>query len=471
MGRRRGPILALLLLLASCGAPQPPRLLLLLSVDTLRADRIGAYGGDRGLTPRIDALARESLVFSAAYAPASHTLPSVTSLLTGRYPEELGVWGNDALVVPPATSLALSLQEAGWSTSAVVSNWVLRRETGLSAGFHHYDDAMPQVEMSRPLPERIATDTTDAALAALDACLPEPDSRCFLWVHYQDPHGPYTPPGEHREARLAREREAPDGRRLLPVLDSSFGLGGIPKYQHLDDQREVAFYRAGYDGEVAYLDEEVGRLLDGVGERDLLPRTVVVFTADHGESLGEDDYWFGHGELLSEPLIRVPLLVRAPGVSPGTRSDLASLVDLVPTLTGLLLGAAPEPGQPGRALLAPGAEEAASTVYLASMQGSSVPRIGVVEGDFKYLVALRQGVWDGQLLRRGRDDVDLTAPAPHIASAMRDRLESLRERYRGDTPESRRDPSEAERERLRALGYLDEEDDPTPPAGPAGPAR
>jgi choline-sulfatase len=458
--RRRGPILAALLgLLASCAGPESvpaPRLLLLVSVDTLRADRLGAYGSGRDLSPHVDALARESQVFRAAYAPSAHTFPSVTALLTGRYPEELGVWSNESLLLPGVDTLARAFAAAGWNTSAVVSNWVLRGETGMDGGFQHFDDALPGLEATRAMPERRAPDTTDAALSALDACLPGPEARCFLWVHYQDPHGPYTPPETLRQRALPEERRAADADRELPVLEGPFGAGGIPAYQFLEGHRDVAFYRAGYAGEVALLDAELGRLLEGLRERGLYDASVLVFTADHGESLGEDDYWFSHGERLSEVQVRVPLLLHVPGLAPRARDDLASLVDLRPTLTRLLLGTPPDPQRPGRDLLAPDAEARPSTPYLAALRGAKRPRYGIARDRFKYVVVLREdGVWDGRLTRRDRDDVDLTPAAPQLAAELRERLQGLMERYRRVEVESRRDLSAADREKLRALGYLE----------------
>ena len=462
MGRRASRaarLLALLLLLASCSACEPSpshRLLLLISVDTLRADRLGAYGSDRELTPRIDALARQSQVFDGAYAPTSHTVPSVNAILTGRYPEELGIWSNESVLPKGVPTLATAFREAGWHTAAVVSNWLLRHTSGLSYGFEYYDERMPELEASRPMPERLASDTTAAALDALDACLPDPGARCLLWVHYQDPHGPYTPPGQTRARWLESERAAPDGRRQLEPLPGPFGVGGIPSYQLLDGEHEVAFYRAGYDAEVAYLDQAVGHLLDALIERELLEQAVVVLTADHGESLGEDDYWFSHGEFLSDPLVRVPLLIRLPGVPPRCRKDIASLVDLYPTLTALLLQTPPGPEQTGRPLLEPGAEQQASTPYLATLRASKVARYGIVHDEFKYLVTLREGVWDGRLLRRDREEVDLSAPAPHVAAEMRQRLEHLMRRYQRVNEESLAE-APMDREKLEALGYAEPE--------------
>jgi arylsulfatase A-like enzyme len=454
MPRARGPILAALLL-AGCADAPAPRLFLLVSVDTLRADRLGVYGSDRGLTPRIDALAAESEVFGAAYAPASHTLPSVAALLTGRLPQEIGVVDNRSHLADRVPTLATELAEQGFFTGAVVSNWVLRRAAGLDAGFAVYDDRLPQEEVARAVPERLAGDTTDAALRLVAECADEPARRCFVWVHYQDPHGPYTPPGG-RERLLARERAEPDGQRELPILPGPFGSGGIPSYQALDGEREVAFYRAGYDAEVAYLDAEVGRLLDGVRERGLWERTVVALTADHGESLGENDYWFGHGEDLTEVLVRVPLLLRVPGRPPRARDDVASLVDLRRTLFGLATGAPGGPDERGRDLLAADAPQGGSRPLLATLGGSRVPRYAIVEGEFKYVVTLEEGAWHGRLHRRGDDTSDLVAPAPHVARAMRQRLEALLRSLPEARPASERALSEAERAHLRALGYLRE---------------
>lgn len=457
MARLRGPILALLLVLASCTAGHGgPRLVLLITVDTLRADRLGSYGSTRELTPNLDALAARSRVFTSVYAPASHTLPSVVSLLTGRFPEELGVWSNLSVLPAATPTIGSAFRKAGWHTSAVVSSWVLRRAAGLSADFDHYDDRLPQLEATRPMPERVGTDTTDAALAALDACLPDAEARCFLWVHYQDPHGPYTPPGDRRQQQLPREQAEPDGARELPLLGDSFGLGGIPEYQLLDDRRDAAFYRAGYDGEVAYLDAEVGRLLAGLAARGLTDRAAIVFTADHGESLGEDDYWFAHGELLSDVLVRIPFLVHVPGEPAARRDDLACLVDLLPTLSQRFLAGGADSAGPGRPLLAPGAEDGASEPYLATLGGGDTRHYGLVDPRFKYVATQRGGVWDGRLTRRGHDDVDLTAPAPQVASAMRDRLIALMDRYRLTNHESRAEGLDAEdRAKLEALGYVD----------------
>jgi arylsulfatase len=434
--------------------------LLLVTVDTLRADRLGAFGSPLDLTPNLDALAEESAVFTAAFTAAPCTLPSVSGLMTGRHPEELGIFRNESLVPETVPTLASELRRRGWQTHAVVSNFILRRSSGIGNGFDTFDDEFPQVEAVRKWPERIAADTTEAALPLLDRCIASPAAPCFLWVHYQDPHGPYTPPGDLRDHELERESAAPDASRLLPVSPDHTGMGAIPNYQLLAGRRDVAFYRAGYHAEIRYLDTEVGRLLRALAERGLAERTLVAFASDHGEGLGEDDYWFAHGEYLNDAVVRVPLLFRIPGRAPERRDDVASLLDVLPTLLAAVSGAPPDPAPPGRNLLAPGAAAAASRPYLATLGASRVTRFGLVEGDYMLVVSERDGVWDGQLTRRGHDAVDLAAAAPQITQPMRRRLKRVHARMARGRAEVRQELSEQERENLRALGYLDEPETP-----------
>jgi arylsulfatase len=431
---------ASLLLIGACRGAEPPNLFVLITVDTLRADYLGAYGSDRGLTPNLDALARESLVFTAAYSATSFTLPSVSALLTGRYPEEFGIWNNESALPQSAPTLATELRRRGWRTAAVVSNFVLRESSGLAAGFDVYDDEFPQKEAVRRWPERIAADTTDAFIRTLDACTTGTDAPCFVWVHYQDPHGPYTPPSDRRSRYLEIEQGAPDGRRLLPVHPADYaGPGGIPRYQYLEGRRE---------------DEEIGRLLAALRERGLDGKALVAFAADHGEGLGEDDYWFAHGAHLTDPLVRVPLLLRVPGRPPERRDDIVAAVDLYPTVLRQLVGAEGDPPARGRDLLAPDAAASDSVPYLATLGAGSVRRFGIVEGDYKFIVSLDRDIWRSQLFRRGRESVNLAAPAPQITASLRARLLEFRERL-PTREETRQKFSPEDLEKLRALGYVD----------------
>jgi arylsulfatase A-like enzyme len=297
--------------------------------------------------------------------------------------------------------------------------------------------------------ERRADETTDAALAWLDG---RADERAFfLWVHYQDPHGPYDPPLGRRERQLPQAQRAPDAAALLPVAPDDAGRGAIPAYQYLGGRRDVAFYRAGYRGEVEYVDEEIGRLLAGLRERRLDATSVVVLTADHGESLGERGVWFAHGGELGDEQIRVPLLLRVPGRAPGRRGDVASLADLRATLLALLDGRRPA-GLSGRDLLAPGAERAASQPYLATPAGSGTARFALVDSGHKLVLSEEPDGERIELYRLGREDADLAASSPDLVRSLRERLLAVREALPapGETPQAL---SAEDRARLRALGY------------------
>jgi arylsulfatase len=453
MIRAVAPLLVTLALLSlACdGAPQR-RDLLLISVDTLRADRLGAYGHALGLSPHLDALAADSQVFERAYSTASYTLPAVISLLTGRQPDELGIRANVSVLRGGVPTLATRLWTRGWRTGAVVSNAILRRRVGIHVGFDHYDDQFPTREQNRAVPERIAEDTTDAALAMFDALRAEGGAPVFLWVHYQDPHGPYTPPEGYRERYLASERRAPDGPRELPFDESQVGEGGIPAYQRVGDAREVAFYRAGYDGEIRYVDEQIGRLLAELERRHGLSQAVVVLTADHGEGLGERDYWFAHGEHLTDPVVRIPLFVRAPGLTPGRRTDVASLVDLVPTLTRLVGAESPQ-GLAGRDLFAPGAERENPSLLLTTGRISSVPREGLIRGGYQYLVALTDEGPRESLFRLGELEPEPGGARREVLAELRGELLAVKQRFHAAS-EQVQSLSDAELEQLEALGYV-----------------
>ncbi len=437
---------SVLAVLAGCGGhgSKTPRLFLLITVDTLRADHLGAYGAPAGSTPELDRLAAQSVVFENAYAVASCTLPSLGGLMTSRYPEEIGVQSNMSTVVADATTLASSLAARGFRTGGVVSNPVLRPESGIGAGFELYDARFRQLERVRGLPERSAPHTTRAALAMLGDLVASGADRLFLWVHYQDPHGPYTPPPPF-DARFSE----PAGP-LLAVNPTESGVGGIPNYQSLNGRREAGYYRARYKGEIAYADDAIGHLLRGVDRRGLLDDAIVVFAADHGEGMGEDDYWFAHGERLSDPLVHVPLLLRVPGRAPGRRADVASLLDVFPTVVALA-GGGPVPAARGRDLLAPAAAADASTVYQSTLRVARVPQRALIARGWRYLVEdAAAGVRETVSPLSGG-----ATPASGLLEDLRGALQRLRGGLRQPQAEQRA-LTPADEEALKALGYVSE---------------
>lgn len=454
---------ALALIVSACGNPtedrQGPELMLLISSDTLRADRLGAYGSDRGLTPNLDGLASEGTVFECAYAPASFTVPSVSTILSGRYPTQNAIISNEHALPLGVTTIAQELRASGFATGAVVSNWVLRRQTGLDRGFDEYDDRMQDREKVRSAPERLAPDTTRDALACLDRLRGAGD-RMFLWVHYQDPHGPYTPPAQLFERSLREERGRPGADRKLAFGKDHRGLGAIPTYQRMGDYRRVGRYLAAYHAEIRYMDLELGRLLDGVRERGLYDDAWIVFVADHGEGLGEDDYWFAHGEYLSDALVRVPLMIRRPGADPARRTDVVSLADLMPTLLSTA-GSEVPPGLPGRDLFATGAREHSSQVLLATLKGATVARFGLVHGGHKYIATYdaKGAVSREELYRLNGEGADLASTSPDDLVAFRAELARTMERFQPGQAGVQQELNDEARRALEALGYGGGSDD------------
>ena len=331
MSRPLPGLVAFALALGACADSTPPRAVVLITCDTLRADRLGFHGWQGGTSPRLDELAAESLVFDAAWSTAPLTRPAVAALLTGRLPEELGFRDNRQVLSAEATTIAERLADSGIPCAAVVSNWVLRRlpelpSASVQQGFAHFDDRMTHSEAGRKdVKERLANETTDAALAWLDKSVNA--ERFFLWVHYQDPHGPYTPPSD------VPLTVAPGDEPELGVGRDNRGIDCLPIYQVVDCERRPAVYRARYEAEIRFFDRELGPLLDGLRARGILEHALVLFSADHGESLGEHGYYFSHGHHLHQELVRVPLLVRVPsGDRRGRVAAPVSHLDVFPTV-------------------------------------------------------------------------------------------------------------------------------------------
>ena len=453
-------VLALLAVSLACGAPEPqgppPRHLVLVTVDTLRADRLGVYGNPLELTPHLDTLAQQSIVFRRAFAPAPFTLASLAALLTGRYPDAIGIQSNAAVLSSTVLTLAERLQAIGFRTGAVVSNFAARRQSGLDQGFERYDDQMGQRETRRLKPERRGAQTTADALALLDELL-EPGGRVFLWVHYQDPHGPYTAPSEYR----APPGPPPAGvrdRRLRVFPPRRIGFGGIPDYQQLGRERDSAAYRAAYHAEIRFLDDQLGAFFEAVRARGLWEETAIAVTADHGEGLGEEGHWFAHGELVAPAETAVPLLLRVPGRRAAVRDDLASLLDLCPTLlavVGAPLAEPPSAEAPGRDLLASGAAGLESALFQSNLREGLTERRAILRDGHQYVVIRMPK--RGERGRFRRLDGSPAGDTELLSRLRSELLEKEAEFSRGP-PEVRQDLGELERATLEALGYIVDEE-------------
>jgi arylsulfatase A-like enzyme len=429
---------------APAAAPGGRPSIVLVTIDTLRADHVGAYGYPRPTTPHLDALAAAGARFETAYAVSSTTLPSHATLFTSRYPDEHGVLKNGLPLPADVPTLAERLRAHGYETAAFVSSFVVERRFGLARGFDHYDDDFRGADHSSPIRnweghaldapyDRRGAATTDRALAWLAAR--SDDRPFFLWVHYFDPHGPYDPPPPHRDAFL----ETADPTSPRHAIDL-------------------------YDGDVHYADAQLGRLLAATAPR--APLTIV--TSDHGEGLW-DHGWLEHGVFLYEEMVRVPWVVHWPGtIAPGrVVGGLAAHVDLAPTLSGLLgLELVPEPR--GRDLSSVLRGEAAPdpdrAVHLQRRHYDPMRRGHLRVAGSKH--AIRVGDWKlivspGEL---GFELFDLArdpAERHNLAGLRPDRLQALHARLgrwheaQVARPVAPVAPDADARARLRALGYVE----------------
>ena len=350
--RRTAPLALLLALLSplfSCAPAAPTDArpnVLLITIDTLRADRLGTYGYALSTSPRIDRLAASGVVFERAIAAASTTAPAHASIMTSRYTREHSIGYNNGGTKLIDPTLASRFRDAGYATAAFVGNLMLQPRTGFDRGFDVFDGELSEPESNRELVfERVASDTSALALSWLREVAAE--QPFFLWVHYQDPHGPYTPPPEFRSLRVAPS----SGEKPLRVMPSEDGWGGIPSYQAQDGLALPSDYESLYAGEILYADHWVGRLLDAVDAHSSGRPAIVLLTADHGESLGEQDRWFSHGFSTLPSLAHVPFILRAPGLAPGRSKATVSHVDVLPTL--LELAGLPLPEQHSGTALGP----------------------------------------------------------------------------------------------------------------------
>ena len=433
---------------------------LLITIDTFRADRLGA-----GVAPALDRLAGSAVQFTSARAAVPLTLPSHTTILTGLLPPEHGVRENgiDALSDAHPTTARL-LKAAGYQTAAFVGAFVLDRQFGLAQGFDTYDDQIPRDPNAtdRLEAERPASAVVDRALAWLERSA-NPESRTpnpqsliptpfFLWIHLYDPHAPYNPPREFIRATN------PESRVPSP------------------EQR--------YEGEIRYADAQIARVFEWLSAHALRDRTLIVVAGDHGEGLGEHGERT-HGMLLYDATLRVPLVVSAPGAAAARRDEPVSLADIAPTIVraaGVTVPAAMK----GRDLLAtvrlkPDTTYEKSDVRSVRLQAdptsaqdlyseTEYPRVA----GWSPLQALTDGRWMAikgggatavyDLQSDPREERDVASAQPSIAAAMAARIDVIHRR--GSSAGGRTISSDAA-ERLRALGYVASS---SPPAsGDGGP--
>jgi len=437
---------------------EPAPDVLLVTLDTLRSDWIHAYGFGQATSPSMDELASRGVLFENAIAAASLTAPSHASMMTGRYVREhsVGTLNGESRLEGVAT-LAERFSSAGYETAAFISNVVLRRRTGLDRGFDVYDDMLGESESNRPAYfERKAQETVDEALAWLSK---QRSSRpLFIWLHLQDPHGPYQPP-EDFEGRVGSVPLRMKGD--LPVLTRNHGQAGIPAYQEIAEVRDPAVYAGRYAEEILYSDFWLGRFIEAFEAHGDSRSSVILLTADHGESLGEHGFFFQHGQSVLPELVRIPLIVVAPGVSPRRVPELVSHVDIAPTLLDLAgLPALPDPSGFSLAPLMVGEGTPASREVFSDTEGESAlygeDRLTRVLGPGLSTRAAgsSESLRSETLIRRSDG---AWRPVPTDAAAL-ERISAYLGQAVPPSPVGAMEPEHIEQ--LRALGYLDPEVEP-----------
>ncbi len=407
--------------LGACGVlhRQSPPSVILISIDTCRADHLGSYGYPRPTTPQLDRFAKEAVRFTHAVSSVPLTLPSHCSMLTGTTPLQHGVHDNYGYRLAEADlTVAEILRDAGCQTAAIVGSFVLGSRFGLAQGFQLYDD---QMDSGRKGPvqsnERPAGEVTRRALEWLATAPKEP---FFLFVHYFDPHTPYAPP----EPFATQFRDSP------------------------------------YSGEIAYVDAEVGKLFARLRELHLYENSLIIVTGDHGEALGEHGE-SGHGYFIYQSTLHVPLLIKTPGQSaPRQVDELVGLIDIAPTILGQLGHAAPA-AMTGRDLiksLAAGAPAAggARDFYCESLTATKygcAPLLGLMRGSLKYIQTSRPELYDlsGDPAEQTNVIAERPAPAKDLKAALDSLLASAAE---GGAKSRDGELSEEVRERLQSLGYV-----------------
>ena len=407
-----------LVTLGSCksgSAPSPSRLnLLLVTIDTLRADRLGCYGYSQIETPNLDRIAQQGVLFENAVAPAPLTAPSHASMMTGVYPTVHKVRNTGGFVLSPSEAkLSKILQDQGWDTAAFIGSSVLKARFGFNQGFAVYDDEMPTSASGSALaePERRAGEVVDRAVKWLDVQSGKP---FFLWVHVYDPHIPYDPPEPFRE----KYRDRP------------------------------------YDGEIAYTDQQLGRLFDTVARKSRPENTLIAVLSDHGESFSEHGE-YTHGVFLYDSTLRIAFLMSGGGIPAGLRvKQQARTIDLLPTVLELMGGKAPR-GTQGTSLApafrgkeVPTAYAYAETLFPKFNMGWAELR-AMRTNRWKYIRAPKPELYD--LAQDPAETTNVIASHPAEARELEAQLKAVSEGREKVAP-APMDPGTLRQ--LKSLGYL-----------------
>lgn len=453
-------ILVAVVISACSPTPRPEIPVILISIDTLRADHLGCYGYERDTSPAIDALARDSIRFSRAFSQSSWTLPSHVSLMTSQYPSTHRVTDDRFALPEEATTLADALQGAGYHTAGFVT-WIYVSEVyGFAQGFDEFRTLIdrPQLE---PASGRGAFPAQEAVSTVKSWLTQNQADPFFLFVHLFDPHMDYDPPAPY-DTLFDPEYEGFATGQYRWMQPYIAGLNEFPLDIRPRDREHV---EALYDGEIRYVDRQIEGLLTAIDEAVGLDRCLVILTSDHGEEFGEHGSMEGHGWTLYDEIVHVPLLVRLPARDrAGTTVDLpVELIDVAPTILAQLGLKAPDPFQ-GHSLLVE-ADGGPKVAYCETDRFNVIKR--VVRGASHKLIHTRNTgrnaagvpIQDGyelyDLEKDPGETQNLYDPQSPIAIALTDLLARHAAATTGaQPPPPSAQLSPADIELLRSLGYV-----------------
>jgi arylsulfatase A-like enzyme/Flp pilus assembly protein TadD len=394
--------------------------LLIITLDTMRADRIGAYGYQKARTPHLDNLAKTGILFTDCYSPVPLTLPAHCSLFTGAYPLSHRVRDNGTFFLSSAeTTLAEMMKERDFETYAVVASFVLLAKFGLNQGFSVYDDSLSAGELLHNYYSEITADTVYAKFKCWFNDRLE--KKFFAWVHFYDPHAPYTPPEDYRAG----------------------GSG-------LSDM---------YDGEVAFADAYVGKIIQDLKDKKEFDNTLIIIAGDHGEAFGEHRE-YGHSVFCYQENLKVPLIFYNSRLFPEAFQveDRVSLIDILPTLLEMYGMAVPASaqGESFARLLDGKKGKGERSFYIESMYGKEslgwAPLTGIIDGSYKYISLPEPELYD--LGKDSQEKNNLYSTRPDVAQALDKKLKDFMLNYSFSEGTSRRRLSQEDLKRLESLGYL-----------------
>ncbi|MFH0985684.1 MAG: sulfatase [Candidatus Omnitrophota bacterium] len=426
------------------GAQKDKGNVIFITLDALRADHMSCYGYPRNTTPHMDKLAREGALFTQAISVSSLTISSVPSIMTSTYPDAHRIREFGDLLDPSIISLGGALKENGFFTGAITAQLfphLLFRGDFLST----------KVQLDAK-----ADQMTDWAIEWLER---HKNKRFFLWMHYFDPHGPYTPPAPY-DTMYLEDKFYKKGEEV-PLLDRKRGgFGGIPGYQAQRASKDKNFYIAQYDGEIRFADEQIGRLVKALEAKGLSRKTTIIISADHGESMGEHGYYFDHGASLYDALVRVPLIIYHPAMKPLKRviHQQVSLVDIMPTILGITKAKPPRQARMEGADLMPlithGKTYENAYVFGEYFDGEA-QQYALRSNEWKLIYEKKLGHYELYDLRKDPgEEKNVFGEDPEHSKMLARQLNAFIERPMEKTDGKRTELSEENQEKLRSLGYL-----------------